>query len=75
VVLKPSFEEAKRLRADIHGVLKHEKRIEIWCWKGVDFMEWLYALGEKTEIYGEAAEKSFNLVVNNRPCAVDLMEV
>ena len=52
-----------------------QKRIEIWYWPEEQFRTWLNALGEKTEIFGEAHEKGMNLVVNEIPYVVDLEEV
>jgi hypothetical protein len=50
-------------------------RIEIWTWPEGAFATWLRAMEDKTELYGEAHERSFNLVVNQVPYAVDLIAV
>jgi len=75
VVLKATLREAERLRKDLEGEVKHGKRVEIWTWPEGEFQKWLSALDEKTELFGEAQEKSINLVVNNTPFAVDLISV
>jgi hypothetical protein len=55
--------------------LRHAGRIEIWTWPEGMFEAWKGAIGEKTELYGEARERSFNLVVNHLPYVVDLLSV
>ncbi len=75
IVLKASLREAQRLRRDLQETIKHETRIEIWTWPDGLFDVWLHALNDKTEVYGDAHEKSFNLVVNEIPYAVDLVDV
>ncbi len=73
VVIKATKAQAERLRSSLVDDIRHEQRVEIWSWPDGGFKEWLGALEEKTEIYGEAHEKSFNLVVNNTAIAVDLV--
>lgn len=75
VVLKATLQEAERLRKELREQVRHEGRIDIWTWKNNDFSIWRSALDEKTEIFGEAHEKSFNLVVNDVAYAVDLVSV
>jgi uncharacterized protein YaeQ len=75
VVLKTRLHEAARLREEINTELKHAARIEIWTWPDETFDAWKKALAEKTELFGEAHERSFNLVVNHTAYAVDLLSV
>lgn len=75
VVLKETKAQAERLRAALTDEIRHGQRIEIWAWPETEFKTWLHALEEKTEIFGEAHEKSFNLVVNHTPIAVDLISL
>jgi uncharacterized protein YaeQ len=75
IVLKGRLHEAQRLRKDADDELKHAGRIEIWTWPEGTFDLWKQALAEKTELYGEARERSFNLVVNQSAYAVDLLSV
>jgi uncharacterized protein YaeQ len=73
VVLKTTKHQADRLRITLGEQVRMGARIEIWTWPDNEFKTWLHALEEKTEIFGEAHEKSFNLVVNQTPIAVDLV--
>lgn len=75
VVLKGTHRESERLRNDLNDEVRHAKRIEIWHWPEDRFKEWLRAMGEKTEIFGEATEKMMNLVVNEVAYAVDFLEL
>ncbi len=75
VVLKSTHREAGRLRADVDEKLGRSERLEILSWPDGGFSRWLAALGEKTEAYGEAGGRSFNLVVNETPFDVDLLAV
>lgn len=72
VVLKETEAEAERLRRDLNEGLERSGRIEILAWPAGGFREWLGALGEKTEVYGEAGGLSLNVVVNNHPYHADL---
>lgn len=72
VVLKETEREARRLRSDLAEGLEKGARFEILAWPGESFREWLGALREKTEVYGEAGGNSFNLVVNEHALAVEL---
>ncbi|MFN0116978.1 MAG: hypothetical protein ACKVQC_01625 [Elusimicrobiota bacterium] len=74
IVLKKEIRESERLRKTLTEETRHGARIEIWTWPEGRFNEWLKALEEKIEIFGEAHEKSFNLVINNHSYAVDLLE-
>lgn len=75
VVLKKSMHEATRLRETLNEQVRNPEKIEIWTWPEGTFKTWLQAMEDKTELFGEAHEKSFNLVVNNIPYAVDLIAV
>ncbi len=75
VVLKRTEHQAKQLRERIGDELRQSHRIQIWAWPAGEFDRWLAAMREKTEVFGEAHEKSFNLVVNDVPYAVDLIQV
>ncbi len=75
VVLKTTKHQADRLRVALQEQVRLGGRIEIWTWPKDEFKEWLRALEDKTEIFGEAHEKSFNVVVNQTPIAMDLISV
>lgn len=75
IVLKSTLREAKQLRDFAKKDVKHEHRCEIWTWPEGQFLRWLNVLEEKTEIFGEAHEKSFNLVINNKAYCCDLISI
>ena len=75
VVIKSHMHQAKRMRDTLTDVIRQGARIEIWTWPEGTFETWLQAMEDKTELFGEAEEKSFNLVVNDVPYAVDLVSV
>lgn len=75
IVIKKSLREATQLRDRLAAETRHADRIEIWTWPENSFASWLNALGEKTEIFGEASERSFNLVVNETAYHADLVAV
>ena len=75
IVLKAQRHQALKMRAVLQEQIRQGDRVEIWHWPEGDFKTWLHALEDKTELYGEAHERSFNLVVNNVPYAVDLLAV
>jgi len=73
VVIKKSIREADRLRETLRDEVRNDDRIEIWTWPEGTYVSWLNALGEKTEIFGDAHERSMNLVVNEQAYLVDLV--
>ena len=72
VVMKESEHEAQRLRDDLKAQLNREARVEILAWPHQIFREWVSALQDKTEVYGESGGLLLNLVINERPFAVEL---
>ena len=72
IILKALPREAIRMRKDLKKEIRDEERIEVWAWKEGEFKIWYDSLGEKIEIFGEAGEKSLNLVVNETPISADL---
>lgn len=75
VVVMASQREATQLRDRLDDEIKHAGRIEIWYFPEETFDSWVRSLDEKTELFGEAHEKSLNLVVNENAFAVDLVAV
>jgi hypothetical protein len=75
VVLKENERGALRLRADVNDEFKTQPdrsaKVEIWAWQGDAFKDWMRALTEKTEVYGESGELSINAVVNDHPVVAD----
>lgn len=75
IVLKASLREAHQLRKQLEDETRQSKRVEIWTWPDPMFRNWLNALHEKTELFGEARERSFNLVVNEIAYHTELISV
>ena len=72
VVMKEIERDAQRLREDVRKGLEREARVEIWAWPDRLFREWVSALKERTEIYGECGGLLINVVVNERPLVAAL---
>ena len=68
IVLKETLHEAETLRKTIekHKV-QGKDRVEIWAFPDKMFEQWHSAMEDTTDIVGESAEKSFNLVINAVP--------
>jgi hypothetical protein len=75
VVIKAQMHQARQLRERLNDEVRQGGRVEIWTWPPGEFANWMSAMAEKVEIFGDADEKSFNLVVNSVPYAVDLVSV
>ena len=72
VVLKETEREALQMREVVDAELGAKAGVEIVAWPAGTFKEWLGALADKVEVYGEAGDLSLNLTVNEHPLAVDL---
>jgi len=72
VIVKATPREAERLRRDIAGEVAHPERVSVVAFPDGSFREWMSALREKVEVYGEASEHSLNLVVNEMAFVADL---
>lgn len=72
VVLADNEMTAKRIRRELDDRFEKAARFEVLAWPGTSFKDWVAALREKTEVYGEAGGLSFNLVVNEHPIAIEL---
>jgi uncharacterized protein YaeQ len=75
VVVKETLREAKRLRAEVDSAIEKGARVEILAWPDGAFKEWVSAVGEKTEIYGEGGGLMINAVVNEKPIVAELSVV
>lgn len=74
VVLKESPEDGRRLRAVVRKEgMKGGENIEIWAWPAEDFRKWTAAIKESTHVYGEASDRTLNLVMNDAPFSVQLV--
>lgn len=74
-IFKENEAQGRFLREDLGRSLPDPGRVEIFCWPGRAFQEWMSLLSEKTEIDGEAKGAGFNLVVNERIYATDLLRL
>ena len=62
-------------RGVVTGKSTESDRIEIWTWPEGEFQKWVSAMGDKTELFGEASERVFNLVVNDVAYSVSLLSI
>lgn len=74
-VVKENRAQAERLREMLDEEIPRSERVEVLCWPGTGFNEWMGRLSEKTEIIGEAGGVSFNLVVNEQVYVADLLRL
>lgn len=72
VVLKEDEDSGRRQREVIKKEIRNGERIEVWAWPKAEFARWNAALQESNYIYGEAAGRSLNLVLNETAFSVDL---
>ncbi|MDE2293658.1 MAG: YaeQ family protein [Elusimicrobia bacterium] len=74
-VFKENEVKAAHLRAELEGVVPDPARVEVYCWPGRAFKEWAGLMAERVEVFGEAQATAFNLVVNERIYATDLLKL
>ena len=74
-VFKDTELKGRNMRRDVDKDLPSPERVEIYCWPGTSFRDWVGLLADKTEIVGEAKGIGFNLVVNEQIYATDLVKV
>jgi len=72
-VFKEDPQKAERFRMDLEKEVPKSQRVEVYGWPRGAFDEWMRALTEKTEIFGEAKGVGFNLVVNETIYTTDLL--
>ncbi len=73
VVLKESPEDGHRFRAVIKKEIPKGDKIEVWAWPKDEFAKWTRAIKESSDVFGEASDRSLNLVLNEVPFAVQLI--
>jgi hypothetical protein len=73
VVLKPSPADGRKMREDLEASVDRHARVEVLSWRPEDFALWRGAVSEAVEVFGEATERSLNLVINQVPLAADLL--
>lgn len=73
VVLRESPEDGRRFRAVIQKEIPKGEKIEVWAWPKDEFAKWTAALRESSHVFGEASERSLNLVLNEVPFDVKLI--
>ncbi|MBI3299679.1 MAG: YaeQ family protein [Elusimicrobia bacterium] len=74
-MFKDTEAKGRFLREELTRNLPGPDRVEIYCWPARGFREWKELLSEKTEVFGEAKAGAFNLVVNEKIYATDLLRV
>ena len=66
ILLKELPREAENMRRILNkNEVRNKEQIEIWSFPENQFQEWIQALEESVEIYGEQSDRSFNLVANS----------
>jgi hypothetical protein len=73
VVLKKNDRDAQRLRQELTDQFDRPERVEILAWPPGAYQEWLNAVAEKTEAFGEADGRMINAVVNETPLVVEFL--
>jgi len=73
VVLKESPEDGRRFREVVKKEIPKGDKIEIWAWPKEEFTKWTAAIRESSHVFGEASDKSLNLVLNEVPFDVHLI--
>jgi uncharacterized protein YaeQ len=72
VAFRATEHEGKQMRRDVDEQLERARFLKIWAWPAADFSAWKTALAEQTHVVGEVSGRSFNLVINETPLAVEL---
>ena len=73
LVHKSGPQEGRRFRKELEDRLDRHQAVDILAWPEGRFKEWMGALRENNEAYGESGERSLNLVLNDHPVAVDML--
>ncbi len=71
VIMKETEREAERLRQDLQAQFDRPEKVEILAWPGRSYREWVAAITDKTEAFGEAEGNMINAVVNNTPFVIE----
>jgi len=72
VVIKENERESERFRQDLKDQHDHDEKIEVLSWPAQQFKEWMRALQEKTEVFGEGGGLSLNVVINEHPLVAEM---
>lgn len=72
LVMRASERDAARLRKDLEAQHDRSERIEVIGWPAASFREWMDALQEKTEVYGEGGGLTLNVVINEKMIVAEL---
>jgi uncharacterized protein YaeQ len=71
VVIKEYARDAARLRQELTEQFDRPERVEIFGWPDGAYKQWLAAVGDKVEVFGEADGRMINAVVNETPLVVE----
>ncbi len=76
VVLKSTLHEAQNLRRAFEkNDIKHSNRVEVLTFPEGFGEDWIKAMAETVEVFGEVSEHSFNLVANLTPFSFNFVKV
>lgn len=71
VVLKETEREAELLRRTLDGQFDRPEKVEILAWPDKTYKQWLAAVKDRSEAFGEVAGNGMNLVLNETMFAFD----
>lgn len=71
VVLKETEREAELLRRTLDDQFDRPEKVEILAWPDKTYKQWLAAVKDRTEAFGEVSGNSMNLVLNETMFVVD----
>lgn len=72
-VLKKNPREAQLLRRELDARFDRPERVTVLAWPEGAYKEWAALIGEKVEGFGEADERSLNLVIGETMVVVDFL--
>ena len=73
VIIKESERAGARLREELQAQFDRPEKVEILAWPGKSYRDWVAAVTDKTEAFGEAEGNMINAVVNNTPFVVEFV--
>lgn len=71
VVLKETEREAELLRRTLNDQFDRPEKVEILAWPEKTYKQWLAAVKDRTEAFGEVSGNMMNLVLNETMFAFD----
>lgn len=71
VVLKETEREAELLRRTLDDQFDRPEKVEILAWPDKTYKQWLAAVKDRTEAFGEVSGNMMNLVLNEQMFVID----